>query len=329
MNRPSVLTLGNFDGPHLGHIAILEQARRLADSRGAVVVAGTFDPPPVEILRPGHGPPRLAPLEQRKQALIAGGVDEVVVFEPTAEWLSQSPETFVAGLVERFNPAAILEGPDFRFGRGRAGDMAVLGQLGQQHGFEAITVPRLSVTLANRQPAPVSSSLIRWLIGRGRMADAAACLGRAFSLTATVVQGEQRGRTIDVPTANLDPQTLAPMMIPADGVYAGFAEIIDDANSSTSSPAETRVAFPAAISVGMKPTFGQSRLTVEAHLLDFREDLYGRTLKLSFARWLREQYPFPGVTSLRSQLMRDIDRVQRLGISELTRLPPALQTTCP
>jgi len=309
MTTRSVLTLGNFDGPHVGHLAILERARELADQHDARVVAITFDPPPIQILRPGQEPPIITPFDQRLARLRRGGADEIQVLTPTPELLAQSAEQFIENLVAQHHPVAIVEGPDFRFGKARGGDMAKLAELGQRHGFEAITVPRVEMPLSDLQLAPVSSSLVRWLVGRGRVADAAACLGQPFSLTAEVVRGEQRGRQLGIPTANLHADQIAPHIIPADGVYAGIAELTNEGDD----PQTHR--WAAAISVGVKPTFGVKSLTVEAHLLDYQpaaaDDLYGRPLTLHFARWVRDQYPFPGGGPLREQLGRDIDQTRR------------------
>ena len=314
MPGSSVITIGNFDGPHLGHLAILRQARRLAEVHGnASVIALTFDPPPVRLLRPDAEPPRIASLADRCAWLRRGGADRVEVLRPDAAMLEQSPRAFLEEVVGRFDPAAIVEGPDFRFGRGRAGGVATLSELGSELGFETCVVEPHRVVLSDLQEVPVSSSLVRWLVGRGRVADAAVCLGRRFSLSAEVVQGEQRGRTLGIPTANLDAETLRPYIIPADGVYAAYAQLDATEAEGGSGPADELhgAIMPAAVSVGVKPTFGRRALTVEAHLLDRDVDLYGRRLTLHFARWVRDQYPFPGVDALRQQLHRDIATVRR------------------
>lgn len=323
MPDPTVLTLGNFDGPHVGHLAILKRARTLANEHGARVVAITFDPPPIQVLRPGQEPPVIASLAQRTARLKTGGADEVQVMTPTPELLAQSADEFIERLVDQHHPVAIVEGPDFRFGKGRGGDMDKLAQLGHTHGFTAVTVPRVEAPLSDLQLAPVSSSLVRWLVGRGRVADAAVCLGQPFSLTAKVVKGEQRGRQLGIPTANLDATQIAPFIIPADGVYAGVAEVhMADPEEANPKSSIKNQKYPAAISVGVKPTFGQKTLTVEAHLLDTPGnpgspaspesfDLYGQPLTLHFARWVRDQYPFPGVVPLREQLFRDIEQTRR------------------
>ena len=139
------------------------------------------------------------------------------------------------------------------------------------------------------------------------MSDAAVCLGRPYTLAATVVRGEQRGRQLGIPTANLDADQIAPHIIPADGVYAGIARLEAGVDGAVPGGASE---VAAAISIGVKPTFGKRALTVEAHLLDFDEDLYGRTITLHFARWVRDQYPFPGVDALRRQLERDIQQTR-------------------
>ncbi|MEM8781424.1 MAG: riboflavin biosynthesis protein RibF [Planctomycetota bacterium] len=299
----TVLTIGNFDGVHLGHRALLTEARRRAaeQSTETRVVAVTFDPPPTAVLRPGSEPPQIDAPERRVAWLKQAGADAVEVMPIEPATLEQTAERFVADIVARFAPVAIVEGPDFRFGKHRAGDHALLQKLGETHGFRAVQRPRAQAVLADRQTVPVSSSLIRWLIGRGRVRDAAVCLGRPFELTAPVVRGEQRGRTLGIPTANLEAGALRGRIVPADGVYAAHAQTVDG-----------RV-HPAAVSIGTKPTFqGRRQTTVEAHLLDFAGDLYDRPLTLRFVRWVRDQYAFPGLDPLVAQLRRDLQRIETL-----------------
>ncbi|MEM7577391.1 MAG: riboflavin biosynthesis protein RibF [Planctomycetota bacterium] len=300
----SVLTIGNFDGVHLGHQAILAECRRRATEHGPEtrVVAITFDPPPAAVLRPGSEPPQIdePSLSLRIDRLKRAGADHTEAWKVDHAFLEQSADEFIENIVKVFAPMTIVEGPDFRFGKRRAGDHARLQQLGVRYDFEAVRVPRQTTTLANRQLVPISSSLIRWLIGRGRVHDAATCLGRPFELAGTVIQGEQRGRTIGVPTANLDPTAFRGRILPADGVYA--ARAICDGHD-----------FHAAVSVGTKPTFhNEHQTTVEAHLLGFNGDLYGKPLELHFVRWVRDQYAFPGLESLVSQLHRDIQRTESI-----------------
>ena len=295
----TAVTVGNFDGVHRGHAAILAACRARVGAEGRVV-AVTFEPTPVEVLRPAAAPPRLMSADGRVAALRAAGADAVEVLEPGPDLLGLSAEAFVEMVLATHRPSAWVEGPDFRFGKGRAGDMERLAALGAKRGFVAVTVPRVTATLGDQTVAPVSSSLVRWLVGRGRVADAAATLGRPFALTGDVVRGEQRGRTIGVPTANVALGDAARVALPADGVYAAWASVAgDDAR------------WPAAVSVGVKPTFGKVGLTVEAHLIGFAGDLYGRSLTLKFTRWVRGQYAFGGVEALTAQLGRDIATVRR------------------
>ncbi len=335
MPVPHVLTLGNFDGPHVGHLAIVAEARDLARRHGSARVLARDVRPAAGAFATARGRAAAAgfagPTDRRPAA---GGADDVAVLTPTPEMLAQSPEDFIAQLVERYRPIAMVEGGDFRFGKDRRGNLAVLETLGHLHGFRVVTVSPQCVTLRDLQSVPVSSSLVRWLVGHGRVADAATCLGRRFSLTATIARGEQRGRTLGIPTANLDAQDLAPYIIPANGVYAGFATLgppkpdPTPGGSRSKSTTDPPAAIPAAISIGIKPTFGQTALTVEAHLLDTDFDGYGREITLYFERWIRDQHPFPDLDALRHQLHRDIDQVRRAaeprrGFSVLSPLIPA------
>lgn len=297
------MSIGNFDGVHIGHRAILRQARELAEARDARVVAVTFDPPPIAVLRPEHSPPQLGTIDQRVEVLTTAGADAVVVLSPTPQLLGLSAEQFIDKLVADHHAVGFVEGEDFRFGNKRGGDTTLLAEMGKAHGYDVRILPRVATRLSDQTTAPVSSSLVRWLVGRGRVEDASACLDRPYELIGSIVKGDQRGRTIGIPTANLDPAVYAGLIVPMDGVYAGSV-MIDDAE------------HPAAISVGIKPTFGQKVLTAEAHLIGFTHDdpdvLYGRPARFRFARWIRDQYPFPGVQPLVDQLKRDIDLARSL-----------------
>lgn len=302
-NSPSIITIGNFDGVHRGHQEILHAACRLAEKRDARVLAVTFDPFPVTVLRPEATPPKVASAEQRVEALKQYGADDVIVINPTPEVLSYEAPRFISLLREEHQAVGFVEGEDFRFGHKRGGDMTLLHQLGEEQGMDIRALPRVETRLSDQSVAPISSSLVRWLVGRGRVEDAAACMGRAYEIIGEIVKGEQRGRTIGVPTINISPDAYQGLITPMDGVYAGTAQL-DNENQS----------WPAAISVGIKPTFGHDQLTIEAHLVGFKSDdpdaLYGRMVRLSFDRWLRDQYPFPGVEELKLQLCRDIEAAE-------------------
>jgi riboflavin kinase/FMN adenylyltransferase len=295
-----VITIGNFDGVHLGHRAIIAATVSLAAELGAVSRAITFDPHPVAVLRPGQEPPRLSSIDERVSLLRAARVDDVIVLQPTPPLLALEPDAFISQIVAQHQPAAFVEGPDFRFGKRRAGDVNVLAALGRELGFATHVVPDVEAAMSDHLLAPVSSSLIRWLIGCGRVRDAGICLGRPFALRAMVVQGDQRGRRWSIPTANLDMESLAGRALPGDGVFAGAAVLPDGSRRA------------AAISVGIKPTFrGQARV-IEAHLLDFDGDLYGQVITIEFHRFVRDQQTFPDIEVLRAQLERDIAATRRL-----------------
>lgn len=311
MTKRSVISIGNFDGVHLAHRAILSHARKLADQHDARVVVLTFDPHPAAVLRPDARPARLISAEEKRSRLLAAGADDVVLLRPTPDLLGQSAEQFIAHVVRDYQPAVFVEGGDFRFGKGRAGDLATLTRLGEQMDFRVVVEPEVHVALSDLTVVPISSSLVRWLIGQGRPLDAAACLGQPFELTGPIVEGEQRGRRINVPTANLDLAALEDHVVPAHGVYAGFVRLPDGSRQV------------AAMSVGVKPTFGKRGLAIEAHLLDFAADLYGQTLSFEFTRWVRDQYAFADVDALVAQLKRDIDVVRQWQRLDLIQPPPA------
>lgn len=309
---PTALSLGNFDGVHLGHQALLRACRQQADAAGSgcEVLAVTFDPTPASVLRPGAQPLRIDRLDERIRRLRAAGADRVEVLKPTPEMLALEPEAFLERLVERFRPVAVVEGPDFRFGRARRGDHALMTRVGQAAGFQAIQLERAHVELPGGEVVAVSSSLCRELAAQGRVADVEACLGRSLARTARVVRGEQRGRTLGFPTLNLHPDDLAGFVIPAEGVYAALVEI----------PQEPLAPLPAAVSIGTKPTFEGTAMTVEAHLIDFEGDLYGAEVRVDFVRCLRGQRRFAGVDALREALASDVVAASAVLAN---RLPPA------
>jgi len=305
---PSVITIGNFDGVHLGHQAILRAARAVGDEHGWPIRAVTFDPHPRAILRPDDRTPLLLPVDQRVQRLRDAGADDVVVLRPTHELLATEPEQFIQHLRREHDAAVFVEGYNFRFGKFRRGDVDLLRKVGGEQRFDVVVVDPQETALLNQHAARVSSSLVRWLLACGRVADAARCLGRPHELRARVVKGEQRGRSIGVPTINLSSDDLKSLCLPADGVYAATATL----------PGAD--AYPAAVSIGIKPTFGRRAHIVEAHLLDFEGDLYDKTVTLALHRWLRDQQPFPSVDDLKAQLHRDIIAVRR---DDAHRQPPA------
>lgn len=293
----TVVTIGNFDGAHSGHQALIRAARQAAGDAGRII-AMVFDPHPATVLRPDAVPARLTSLPQRTRLLRDLGVDEVVPLQPTPELLGTCPESFISGVNERQQPAAMVEGPDFRFGKDRAGDVRLLKDLGLALGFEVIIVPPAQAVLSDHTLVTVSSSLVRWLLEHGRVDDARRLLGRPYEVQGEVLRGDQRGRVLGVPTVNLLPETI----LPADGVYFGRAS---DPQGQW---------LPAAINVGAAPTFAGGRRRCEAHLIDghWPLDTYGWTCTVQFEGFLRNELRFDGVESVRRQIGRDIDRSRDL-----------------
>lgn len=294
--RGCVLTVGNFDGVHLGHRRILDDARRLADAEGTAAVAMTFDPPPDLVLRPDDQPQRITPAAQRADLLLAAGADYVVTARTDARLLGLSPEAFIAEIImSRFAPLQMVEGANFFYGKRRAGNIQTLRRAGRTHNFAVHVADPVAVDLGEG-PVPVSSTLIRRLLLDGRVERAARCLGRDFVLYGRVTGGERRGRALAYPTANIDP---GEQVTPGDGIYAGRAAV-------------RGADYPAAISVGDKPTFGPGERTVETFLLDADGDFYNEPLALSFVRRLRDQEKFADGEALRAQIAGDVERVREI-----------------
>ena len=304
MSRGAVLTIGNFDGVHLGHAALLRCARAHAARIGPAgrVVALVFDPSPLTVLRPGQAPALLTTFDRRTALLREAGADEVVRIAPTSELLGLAPRDFLEQLVGERHPAAIVEGADFRFGRSRSGDVTTLREFGERLGFIADIVAPVEVALTDQTIVTASSTMVRWLVAHGRMRDAALVLGRPYSVSGIVARGDRRGREIGCPTANLTVAELTPQ----DGVYAARARLADGR------------CFGAAVHIGPRATFDSAERTVEAHLVDWDgpvaegQSEYGWALTLEFVAWLRDQARFESVPELVEQIRRDIARTRDL-----------------
>lgn len=281
-----VLTVGNFDGVHLGHQRMLVQLVVLARELGTRAVAVTFDPPPLAILAPDRVPPQLTTTPQKVNLIRGLGVDEVIVYPASRELLSLTAEQFfVEVLVRQLGCLGLVEGPNFRFGRGRGGDVALLRELCSQR-----QMPLRIVEACESEGTMVSSSEVRIAIGQGDVDRAHSLLGRPYSISGTVAHGAERGRRLGFPTANLDGiETL----LPPPGVYAGRTAV-------------DGVSYPVALNIGPNPTFGEDRLKVEAHLIGYIGDLYDRVVTIEFLDRLRGVVKFSGVESLRTQLQQDI-----------------------
>ncbi len=304
---PSVVAIGKFDGVHTGHRAVLDRARVDAVALGAQVVAVTFDRNPLALLRPELCPPELVSVQQKVDLLAREGVDAAVVLTFDDALAQQVPEDFVREtLVGALGVVRVLVGEDFRFGRGGAGDPALLTRLGLEYGFQVEIVEDVGATHDGRR---VSSTWIRELLDSGDAADAARLLGRSHSVRGEVVRGLQRGRELGYPTANLGREVQG--FIPGDGVYAGW--LIDLGVPGPDSHLRPRTRYRAAISVGTNPTFDDVKeRQVEAYVLDETDlDLYGHIVEVYFAARVREMVAFASVDELTAQMADDVDRVRR------------------
>jgi riboflavin kinase/FMN adenylyltransferase len=288
--RGGAVSVGNFDGVHRGHAALVAELRRRADAAGGPAVALTFDPHPLDLLRPGTSLPPLSTLADRARWLHDLGADHVLVLHTTPDLLALSAGDFFAEVLRgRLDARALVEGDNFRFGHDREGDVHTLARLCQPDGIALSVVP--PVVLDGQE---VSSSRIRATLQAGDAEGAARLLGRPHRLHGTVGRGQRRGGGLGFPTANLERlQTLAP----GDGVYAVRAFT-------------GGTAWPAAANVGPNPTFGEDARKAEVHLIGFAGDLYGQPLAVDFVRRLRDTRPFAGVGELVEQLRRDVEKAR-------------------
>jgi riboflavin kinase/FMN adenylyltransferase len=304
----SVLTIGNFDGVHLGHQEIINTAKKLADQRKTELVLMTFEPHPVAILYPEKVPGVLTPMTLKKHLLNQCGVDCLVILESSYRILNLSPEAFIDEfLLKSSKPSIVVEGEDFNFGYGRSGDVETLKKLGQKFGFELVVVPGKQIILADEQNTRVSSTLIRHLLHKGKVADAAQALGRYYRLSGRTTHGKGKGRQLGFPTANIDPIN---RIIPAEGVYAGYVEITDTEEQLCHSKEK----IPAAFSIGRAKTFiTEHPLLVEAHILEREiEDLYGKYLAMDFVRFIRHQQKFDSPEQLSAQIAKDCQKAKQI-----------------
>jgi riboflavin kinase/FMN adenylyltransferase len=302
--RRPVLTIGNFDGVHIGHRAILRTVTDRARSLDGEAVVYTFDPHPRKVLQAERAPGLLTTTEQKLELLAAAGID-LVVLEPFDEAFARTtPEAFVRECVHaRVAPREVYVGYDFHFGRDREGSMRTLTELGPRLGFAVTIIPE--VTIGSRD---VSSTRIRELLADGAAEEAALLLGRPYAIRGTVVEGDRRGRTLGFATANVAPET---EVLPALGVYAGRVRLLDEPPAGASGPPRGAL-FGAVTNVGRRPTFKPDDPPLaEAHLLDFAGDLYGRRIEVSFEARLREERRFPGPDALRAQIERDVAEARR------------------
>ena len=302
LERPlerAVVTVGNFDGVHLGHRAIMDLVVSRARAHRGEAVVWTFDPHPRKVLQPERPTPLLTTLEQKLELLEALGVDVTIIEPFTPEFARMAPERFVRELLHgRLRPIEVYVGYDFHFGHDREGSMRLLTELGPRLGFAVTIVPEVTIGESD-----VNSTRIRSLLAEGDVAQTATLLGRFYTVRGRVVPGDRRGRTLGFPTLNLDPDN---EILPAGGVYSGHLRFLDAGTPPASS------VFGAVTNVGRRPTFEErSAAIAEAHLLGFDGDAYGRRVELSFESRLREERRFSGVEALRAQIACDVEEARR------------------
>ncbi|HZN13003.1 MAG TPA: bifunctional riboflavin kinase/FAD synthetase [Acidimicrobiales bacterium] len=292
----TVVTIGAYDGVHLGHRALIADVRRMAAERECASAVVTFDRHPAMVVRPDSAPKLLTDLDQKLELLAGTGIDYSLVVHFDEARAAESAEDFVREvLVDCLRARAVVVGHDFHFGKGRRGNVALLADMGGQLGFDV-----LGIKLVEDNGAAVSSTEIRRRLGLGDVTGAAELLGRPHEVRGTVVQGDQRGRHLGFPTANV--AVPAEVQLPADGIYAGWYERPDGST------------HPAALSLGRRPTFyaNAEASLLEAYLIDFDGDLYGEHAKVRFIARLRGEQKFDSIEALTEQIARDVDATRSL-----------------
>jgi riboflavin kinase/FMN adenylyltransferase len=296
----TAVVIGNFDGVHLGHQHVLATARQKADEQGLTLVAVSFDPHPMAVLRPEHAPPTLSTIEVRAELLGRHGADAVLALPFDRDMASWTPDQFAQRvLVDTLHAQVAVVGANFRYGNRAAGDVACLAEFGSRHGFEVEGIA------LDGGPQVWSSTYVRTCLAAGDVAGAAEALGRPYAVRGVVVKGEQRGRELGYPTANVPTEALT--ATPSDGVYAGWLTRLD-----------TGERFPAAISVGVNPTFdGVITRRVESYVLDRTDlELYGVEVVVEFVDRLRGMEAFGSVEALIAQMRADVDEARRLLVGD-------------
>jgi len=298
---PSVVTPGNHDGVHLGHRALIDAAKRTADAQGWRTLAMCFEPHPTTVLVPERAPVLITDMKRRVEILKGAGCDDVVVLPFDSEFSKMTPDQFVERvLLDACHAKGVVVGPDFHFGHKRSGNVATLRHWGEREGFTVELVEPVMY-----EGDAVSSTRIRRILREdGNVEDAAIMMTRVHEATGLVVLGDQRGREIGFPTANL---AVEPLLLPKDGVYAAVARVLDEAGA----PLLQGVA-----NLGNRPTF-EAGHAIEVHLFDFDGDLYGKSLRVGFVARIRGEAKFEGLDLLRAQIKRDCDKAKN-ALQELS-----------
>lgn len=293
-----VLTIGNFDGVHKGHLALFNKVKERAQAIEGHSVVMTFEPHPLKVMKPGNGPPLITPTRQKLKLISDAGVDVILCLPFSRQFAAVTAQDFVQDiLLHKIGIKEIVVGYDYTFGYKRHGDVSLLKAMGKELGFKVHVVGPIHV-----DEALVSSTSIRNLVHEGKLADAKKFLGRDYQICGTVVKGQNRGgRLLGCPTANLN---LIDELIPRGGVYA--VTVIMDGKH-----------YKGVTNIGFNPTFGINALSVETHLLDFTGDMLGKTVKINFIERLRDEKTFNGVEDLSNQIALDIEQASEiLNISE-------------
>ncbi len=288
-----VVTLGNFDGVHIGHQKIFETLAKEALSCQGTTVVVTFFPHPLKVLYPERSPLLLTTLDERIQLIRSCGNDVLVCVPFTEEFADWSAERFVREiLVERLRAKKVLVGEDFRFGKDRRGDVTFLKKCGGEQGF---SVRRVGPVKVHGREA--SSTRIRYFIQKGLIRESTSMLGRPHSLQGTVVEGEKRGKSLGFPTANLHTEA---ELLPPNGVYAVWVTL------------ENAYRMPAVANLGTNPTFAGAHFSLEVHIFDFAEDIYGKPMKVELVEWIRQEQTFPNANALVDQIQEDVRRAWQI-----------------
>ena len=288
---PSVVTPGNHDGVHLGHRALIDAAKRTANAQGSETLAMCFDPHPTTILAPERAPVLLTDMTRRVELLRGAGCDDVVVLPFDTDFAKTTPDAFVERvLLDACHAKGVVIGPDFHFGHRRSGNIDTLRQWGERVGFSIEVVEPVMF----RGEAVSSTRIRRVLREEGDVASAAMMMTRVHEVAGTIVRGDERGRTIGFPTANLDPD---PLQLPTDGVYAVVGRVLEEPGA----PLLRGVA-----NLGVRPTFEAGR-SVESHFFDFNGDLYGRRVRIGFVERIRGERKFASLEALKEQIERDCE----------------------
>ncbi len=298
-----MITIGAYDGVHLGHQTVISEVRRLAGELEAQSVVVTFSRHPAAVVRPASAPKLLTDLPQKLELLAETGVDATAVIQFDAQRANEEAADFVRHvLVDCLRTRLVVVGEDFHFGRNRTGNVALLRELGARWDFEVLPIPLVG---ERADAGPVSSTSIRRAISAGDIDTANRLLGRPYELRGIVVAGDQRGRLIGFPTANVE--VSGELCLPGDGVYAGWYE------------RPTGERHPCAVNIGRRPTFYEDAdvSLVEAHLVDFDGDLYGESARIEFVRSLRPERRFDGVEALAAQLRLDVESARAILIPDV------------